>query len=242
MSTQALQSILDEVKSEVAAAAKARQQRLIVYVVVAVAFAGYLAWAYSKVKPFTDPVYVAETMVEIGRNQVPDLIDQGAQQLVQSSPDIVASLETQALDIVPALRLQLQLQLEQSMTEAVTAVMAPHDALFVKRLSANPKLALDALAGPDGTKAFEALLSEKVKASDKTIPSKLMVDAEAQLTKVRDRVRKLQQNKDLNAVEKSERRLLVALLSQLQLPVDPPSVAQRVASEKAAAKPAGKKR
>jgi hypothetical protein len=74
--------------------------------------------------------------------------------------------------------------------------------------------------------AFEAMIRESDHLGRGKVKNKLVRDSLQELTVIRDRVRRLQQNKGLNELDKAERRLLVSVLGHVPMP--PPEAAGKV--------------
>jgi len=215
VSEPTLNELLSELKTEQDKMARKSRSSMITSVVLVLFLISYLFWIYHRIRPFGDPTFVADALVDIGKAQVAQLIDETGKQLADNSSAILKDGEVLVEDSLGQLRQNLQEQVEQALGEAIYEAMREQDNALMTKLGKHADLVLKSADSPADAKAVLALMTADVPTKGKT---KLMADAEAELTKLRDRVRRLEKNRDLSAEEKAERRLILAVLSEVPLP------------------------
>jgi len=213
-----VREVAEDLRSETTEFAQGTKLRTYGFAALSVFIAGYLFWGYHRIQPFTDPIFVADTIVELGQAQVPGLIDDVSGQVVQNAGEIINEAEDQIEGTIVNLRQQLEGAVGEGLGDAISTAMAERDAAFFSKLSAHPELALKAVDSPKDAQALVALMIESDRSSRAKKSGKLVQDGLAELTLIRDRVKRLQQNKALSPVEKAERRLLLGVLGQVPLP------------------------
>lgn len=223
---ETIRQVIAELREESRELARRSRLRDYVYLAVGVFLAGYLTWGYLRIRPYTDPIFVADTLVELGESQIPGLMDGLTSQVTSGAPSIIQAAEDQLEGTLTSLRQQLQQSIGDGMGEAISNVMVDHDAPIMAKLKAHPELALQAIESPAGVDAFQAMIRESDHLGGGKVKNKLVRDSLQELTVIRDRVRRLQQNRGLNELDKAERRLLVSVLAHVPMP--PPEAAGKV--------------
>ena len=223
---ESIRKVIAELGEEARELARKSRRRNYVHLAVGVFLAGYLTWGYVRIRPYTDPIFVADTLVELGESQIPGLMDGLTSQVTSSAPSIIQEAEDQLERTLTSVRQQLQQSIGEGMGEAISNIMVDHDAPIMARLKAHPEIALQALESPAGLESFHTMIRETDHLDRGNVKNKLVRDSLQELTVIRDRVRRLQQNRGLNELDKAERRLLVSVLAHVPMP--PPETTAKV--------------
>jgi len=219
--------LIDEVKArtaelnaQVARMQKATHRSMLFLSIVGGVLVLYMAWAFHRIATFIEPARLADVTGEIALGQVHEAIDNGTRTLHAMAPEMVRDAETAIIREVPAARAQLQARLEADLRGGLKAALAPGDRVMVQELRMLP----------DGKMAVHSILENPEKASpfvfaqirarvDKRPDVVSAVnDTRQELTRVRDQLRKLQNNVGLTPSERAERRFLQIVVASVGVP------------------------
>jgi hypothetical protein len=218
---------------DVASARRSNRLQGVLYGVLIAFLLGYLGWAFVRLAPFADPGYSARIAADVVGFRLELMIGEFGGTARELAPSVVRELETQVLGVVPTFRGQLESFVAKDLPGAVTKVLSDGDRRLVASLKESPDglvLVRATLAKP-GLDADELLAFTRAHPAPAAVPAEgapaaepAKDDSAALLLTFRDTVRRLAANRDLDASEKAQRRLLQLIIAQAEAS-RPPEVA-----------------